>query len=553
VGERQQECRVKEYRIALPRELLNQIRIKRRLYYRHRRNPLDSLLFEHYKQFRNSLNRKIREYKLITIKQEFNQIKSGSSEWWKTARRHFVGDSVDLQCPTVIETANQTFSKPTEIATAFAQHFATMYASSSLSGSISNGDSHCESAAQSLQSPYAFINDYHIRFIIDNLPSRKSNLDKIPNHVLKRVSIFIAYPLSVLIRQSLVTSSVPPCLKVSRVIPLHKCGPRQSVANYRPISLQSVFTTITEKVAIQIANAYVYSNNLVSVIQFGFKLHHSCIHACLYHLSAIYKYIETGMKVGCLYVDIRNAFPSVDHKILVETLRLHGNLGLSSGWFESYLSSRKMYVDVNNNHSELVSVTRGVPQGSIFGPLLFNIYYNNVVSKFKSSDITLFADDTAVVSAAADTTTLMQHLQQALMNIDMHLTSLNMELNAKKTLFLIIKGKDPTLNLSLRNSCINQCDTFKYLGIYIDHDLSWKTHVTKLIRKVQKMLYVLHRCSGKSNNDKRLLLFRTYIYPHFLYGIQLYMFCSVFTCQTRGIITTLLSFSNSRCWFSSTD
>ena len=155
------------------------------------------------------------------------------------------------------------------------------------------------------------------------------------------------------------------------------------------------------------------------------------------------------------------------------------------------------------------------------------ITYNGVVSKFNRSDITLFADDTAVVSAASDTSALVQQLQQALTHIDTHLRSLNMELNSKKTLFLIIKGKDPSLQLMLNNNNIDQCTSFKYLGMHIDNDLSWKTHVTKLICKVQKMWYTLHRCSGNSNKDKRLLLFRTYIYPHFLYGIQLYMFCSV--------------------------
>jgi hypothetical protein len=233
------------------------------------------------------------------------------------------------------------------------------------------------------------------------------------------------------------------------------------------------------------------------------------------------------MNVGCVYVDIRNAFPSVDHEMLLEILNQYGNLGLPSDWFKSYLTNRKMYVDLNNNHSDLVPVTRGVPQGSIFGPLLFNIYYNAVVLRFNSQDVTLFADDTAIVSAANDAATLIQRLQQALIDIDEHLTSLKMELNTKKTFFLIIRSHDASLRLSLNNNCISQCDAFKYLGIYIDNDLSWKTHVTKLICKVHKMLYILHRCSGKSNNDKRLLLFRTYIYPHFLYGIQLYMFCSV--------------------------
>ena len=101
-----------------------------------------------------------------------------------------------------------------------------------------------------------------------------------------------------------------------------------------------------------------------------------------------------------------------------------------------------------------------------------------------------------------------------------------MEPTTKKTIFLALRSRDPSLKLSINNHQIDQSNTFKYLGLHIDNDLSWKTHVHKLIVKIQKMLYVLHRCSGKSNRNKLIMLFRTYIYPHFLYGIQLYMFCS---------------------------
>jgi Reverse transcriptase (RNA-dependent DNA polymerase) len=219
----------------------------------------------------------------------------------------------------------------------------------------------------------------------------------------------------------------------------------------------------------------------------------------------------------------------VDHNILAEAVGKHSNLGLPQGWFRSLLENRKMYVQLKGQNSAQMPLTRGVPQGSSLGPLLFNIYYNDVVKRFKHADITLFADDTALMSAASNTRSLMQSLQCQLTQIDTHLTKLRMELNSSKTFFLIFRSSsnDNGLTLQLRDSSVKQCDSFKYLGMHIDNDLTWKTHVGMLTRKVQKILYVLHRCSGKSNNNRRILLFRSYVYPHFLYGIQLYMFCSV--------------------------
>jgi hypothetical protein len=101
-----------------------------------------------------------------------------------------------------------------------------------------------------------------------------------------------------------------------------------------------------------------------------------------------------------------------------------------------------------------------------------------------------------------------------------------MELNAAKTSFLMFM-QESSHQLHVRDSVVQSCTYFKYLGIYIDYDLSWRTHANHVVQKVQKTLYILHRCSGASNQARRRLLFRAYIYPHFLYGISLYMFCSV--------------------------
>jgi hypothetical protein len=242
-------------------------------------------------------------------------------------------------------------------------------------------------------------------------------------------------------------------------------------------------------------------------------------------MSTVYSYIDDSRKVGAIYVDIRNAFPSVDHTILLNRIAEHANLGMPCGWFRSYLSDRTIVVDTGSAVSNSVTISRGVPQGSVLGPVLFNLYYSNVISEFAREEITLFADDTAIVAGAEDHGKLLQCLQARLLRIGDYLRSLKMDLNTEKTKLVWFCNETPC-DLYIGNSAVKSCKSFKYLGIHIDKDLSWQVHVCSLYTRIQKMLYVLHRCSGTSNITRRLLLFRTYIYPHFLYGIQLYMLCN---------------------------
>jgi hypothetical protein len=147
------------------------------------------------------------------------------------------------------------------------------------------------------------------------------------------------------------------------------------------------------------------------------------------------------------------------------------------------------------------------------------------MTEFDHNSVTLFADDTAITAAACNRAQLVECLQSRLTRIDEFLSSLNMELNASKTTFVTFLSENES-SLFIRNTKLNSCPSFKYLGVNIDYDMSWQTHALRLIQRVQKSLYVLH-CKGTSNLQRRRLLFRAYIYPHFLYGIQCYMFCSV--------------------------
>ena len=166
--------------------------------------------------------------------------------------------------------------------------------------------------------------------------------------------------------------------------------------------------------------------------------------------------------------DIRNAFPSVDHGLLLRTLRMNDYIGLTHEWFSSYLADRYMFVDVNGTFSETTTLTRGVPQGSLFGPLLFNIYYNGFTAVFDRARVCLFADDTAIISSAPSTLELVRDMEAALTKTDAFLRDMRMELNSNKTQFMIFRGTDPPLRLSVNGCTADQCDSFKYLGIHID-------------------------------------------------------------------------------------
>jgi hypothetical protein len=137
-----------------------------------------------------------------------------------------------------------------------------------------------------------------------------------------------------------------------------------------------------------------------------------------------------------------------------------------------------MFVDVNGAQSDVVSVTRGVPQGSLFGPLLFSIYFNGMSDIFEQNAITLFADDTAITSSAPSTLELVRNMEYCLAKTDNYLRELRMELNTSKTQFMVFKCADPSLQLSVNSCKVNQCSSFKYLGIHIDDNLSWNTHVS---------------------------------------------------------------------------
>jgi hypothetical protein len=227
-------------------------------------------------------------------------------------------------------------------------------------------------------------------------------------------------------------------------------------------------------------------------------------------------------------VDIKNAFPSTDHNLLTGLLGRLSGLGECPQLLASYLHDREMFVDNCGTHSACAVASRGVPQGSIIAPLLFSLYYSDVVTCFAAEDVLLYADDTAVISSSPDLAATLASLSANAQILERYLADKAMRLNVTKTLYMLFCVPDVLCRAGLQVSTglIRSTQEFKYLGIWFDTSLSFESHCSHIVSKVKSRLYMLLRYPRKRNWRERRVVFFAFLYPVFLYGIECYMHCN---------------------------
>ena len=372
----------------------------------------------------------------------------------------------------------------------------------------------------------AHISNDEILDIIKSLPNKATGPVSIPLKLLHIVADLIVIPLCHIINKSFSSGIFPDILKVAKVLPFHKGGSSQDLNNFRPISLLSIFDKIIEKLMHKRLYEFFEHHNILFENQFGFRKNNSTINALIEITEKIKESIDNG-KFGCgIFIDLKKAFDTVNHKILLNKLEHYGIRNESLKWFESYLTGRKQYVYLNGESSNLKDINCGVPQGSVLGPLLFLIYINDLPNVSEKLKFFLFADDTNIYFESNDLPSMEKVINKELEQLNLWLNVNRLALNISKTNFVIFRTYNKpikhNMTLKINKKAISQKEHIKYLGITIDSHLNWKNHIFNVSKKISRSIGIMYKLREFMNIKMLINIYYSLIYSHLVYAIHVW-------------------------------
>ena len=362
--------------------------------------------------------------------------------------------------------------------------------------------------------------------------AKATGCDGIPIKFLKCNLNLSSQILTHIINLSLGCRIVPEGWKTAEVVPLFKSGDKGKAENYRPISILPSASKILERVVHTQVYGFLQQHSLFSNAQFGFRKNHSTSSCILYLTDIIYKSIDIGNFTGVVFLDLKKAFDTVDHDILLKKLYKYSFGRESIDWFRNYVMNRKQLVKVNGVKSDVKDMVCGVPQGSILGPLLFILYIKDMVEYLVESRINLYADDTALYYSANDIENVMNVLSREMMCVGEWLRANKLTLNISKTKFIIFGSPHrlrnlPDIKLQLYGKEIERVDCMKYLGVLLDSSLSFEQHIDYLSDKASQKLGAIRKVRDLLDVSTTLTLYKSLVLPHFDYCDTVYMTSSL--------------------------
>ena len=320
----------------------------------------------------------------------------------------------------------------------------------------------------------------------------------------------------------------PDSLKEAEVIPVFKDkDDSNDKSNYRPISCLPPLAKVFEKLVFKQLSPYF--ENIFSPILSGFRKGYNTQSALLRIFEIWHEHLDKVKTVGAILMDLSKAFGCVRHDSLIAKLSAYGLSEISLRPICSYLSYRSQRVKANSVFSDSLNLKSAVPQGSILGPLVFNIYLNDLFY-FVDSKICNYADDNTIFAASHDPNEIKSQLQQSLKCISEWFQINYFVLNLDKCKLLLIHHRNLDLfddfSITVDGITTEPSSEVKILGVTVDSYLNLNSHISKICKKAASKLCAISRLKPYLQGEKLILLVKSYVTSQFNYCPLLWAYTS---------------------------
>ena len=511
-----------------------------------------------FKNYRNLYNKLTRAAKKIFFEEELNKNKSNLKKTWNIIRQaiNLKSKKSDVNLNTLLINGIEV-NDPLLIAEHLNEFFAS--APAIIINEIPpTPEPETEPDVDNVPLFNLSENEITAREIVDTVkllePKKSYDIGGVSMFFVKKCIYSLANPLKHVFGLSFSTGIVPEQFKIAKVVPIFKSGDPRSADNYRPISLLNNFSKIIEKIMCLRLTAFLESNSLISRSQYGFRKSHSTLHPITHFQNFITQAFNNKEHALAIFCDLRKAFDTVSHHLLLKKLSKLGIRGINLQWFKSYLSGRRQFVHLNGVSSSMLEIILGVPQGSILGPLLFLLYINDLPMCTKIL-VLMFADDTTLLASGKNLAELYRFVNEQLHLICTFFRLNRLALHPKKTQYILFskspeaKNSNLVLYLNNNNSDVDvdfnllvplvrvsggeDDPAIKFLGIYIDPNNDYKHHVKTVIKKLSTALYFIRTAKSFLTQKSLQFIYYSLFHSHLIYGIQ------IWSCCTQNLINNI--------------
>jgi len=474
-----------------------------------------------YNNYYSLFKKIIRKENIIFFEDKFRQSQNDPKSTWRTINGILNRNKNNKTHISDFQINNETITDKQRIANEFNSYYTSIGAN--LAVQIPQTNIKWENFMTQIEgNKFSFtdVSEHQVKSIVNSLKNKNSDVYTVPNWVYKYCINEIAHVLSTLYNDSLKLGQFPSGLKTARVVPIPKTNNSSHPKDFRPISILHTIGKILEKLVHMQYTDYLHDNELMSPTQFGFTKNCNTEHALIHITEHIYKALDENHTCVLLLLDFKKAFDVVPHDILLYKLEMLGATHNTLKWFKSYLTDRSQYVRLENVTSPPAFISHGVPQGSVLGPLLFNIFTNDF-HKCHHSIHSQYADDTAILISDCSIQELNNKVNKELQSITTWVEANKLSLNLQKTQYLVISNSKSNiqLNVKVRDVVINRVPSAKLLGIILDDKLSFKNHINSIVSKLSSISYALLKIKHFVPKSILKKIYHGLVYPHLLYGI----------------------------------